>query len=262
MPWSSRTRAIAWRRVLAEPDTPRAQIAREIGIDPKALRDLIREKERETGKRIKARKRGRPKRPAPSADFLAAAHFFETFGKVDLAAREAIRAALRARRSGRPRRRYATPASRVIDLLEAPAALALLLTIVGDPQLRRESDHLDIEYPPEMSAEDLKQLKRAGIKSGDAKLDKQSDDGWTITTPAKLTPYAPAEREPAPLEIGRASLWLRKVVMPSRIEKLKEAHYLKGALRREMRRLKVSDSKLYASTREALGLRKEPQSKR
>ena len=72
MPWTAKTRAAAWRRVNAEPDTPRSVIAAELGVSAKALRDLIKEKERETGTQAKRVNRGRPShiKPAIPHDFL------------------------------------------------------------------------------------------------------------------------------------------------------------------------------------------------
>jgi hypothetical protein len=71
MPWTAKSRAVAWRRVNAEPDTPRSVIAAELGVSAKALRDLIKEKERETGERLKKRKPGRPR--GAQEDFVAVA---------------------------------------------------------------------------------------------------------------------------------------------------------------------------------------------
>ena len=155
MPWTAKTRAAAWRRVNAEPDTPRSVIAAELGVSAKALRDLIKEKECETGTQAKRVKRGRPllAEPRIPLDFLEVARSIAR-DKVD---REKLRGAIRRRMRRKQLRhslpRYPSEEERLVNSITSLPALTLLLRFTGHPAIRREVvDNLDFEIGPALWA--------------------------------------------------------------------------------------------------------------
>jgi hypothetical protein len=261
MPWTAKTRAVAWRRVNAEPDTPRSVIAAEVGVSAKALRDLIKEKEGETGTRAKRVKRGRPKRREIAWDFVHAIN--RGVGRLDdwLAWQEELRAALRAKRLGRTLSLY-EDAEAVADAINTPAGLAFVLSLTGDPR-RRESDHLDIVLNESMvSPKPLRSLAQDLSRSATrAERLKFSKDGGKIRirSQVRLAPWAGLGFGRVSLrELGQASLWFRKVSPASDLEKEAEGRYLTGVLRREIRLLDAKDPGLMSQARKMLRFRASP----
>ena len=262
MPWTTKSRDWAWREVILEPDRPLSAIARDAGVSPKALRDLIAEREKETGISAPPRRRGRPDRRITAWDLITAInHSVLYFDDEDidrqLGWRESLREALRGKRAGKADS-LGTDAESVVASLATPAGLAFVLAITGHPQLRRESDHISfaIDHPlPPIVLKDLaQQLARSGAVG---QKFENTKDRIRISTKVRPAPWAPSGYgKVTPLEIGAAALWLRKHPAPSDEEKAKEGRYLVGALRRELRRLEAIDPGLHGQARKWLKYRR------
>jgi hypothetical protein len=244
MPWTAKTRAAAWRRVNAEPDTPRSVIAAELGVSAKALRDLIKEKEGETGTRAKRVKRGRPLHVKP---------------KIPLDFLEVAREVLDLQAKGFPEKRLASmrraylmlfgdevlpaKASREMRLLRSvrsTAALALLFRVYGwIGRHENQWGFAELQGSAEQvrsEAEVLTKGRGIAAVSGRRNL-------WGGYDTLFATPFAESSRWVRPPWREGGVMWLY-IIGVSSLSKtdgaiLREGRKLRDSLRRTLRKMKA-----------------------
>ena len=244
MPWTAKTRVAAWRRVNAEPDTPRSHIAAELGVSAKALRDLIKEKQRETGTRAKRVKRGRPAHiePAIPPDFLEVAREV-----LDLQAR-----GFPEKRLFSMRRAYlmlfddeelpakASREMRLLRSVRSSAALALLFRVYGwIGRYENQTGFAELQGPAEQVRSEAEALtKESGITpvSGRRNL-------WGGYDALFMTPFAEGSRWVRPPWGEGGLMWLLTFgVSPRSITPAtasREGRRLRDSLRRTLRKMKA-----------------------
>jgi hypothetical protein len=168
MPWRNvRQKQAVWQRLLREPGVARSALAREAGVSPKAIRQLIAEMESATGTRLPLPPRGRRSHAVTgvSPDFILVVARVEDLRRRSFPARDInwLRHALRLRVKPPRWRPDKTPEEVWLAKIHSRAALGLLLRVTGT-WARHDSDMLDYQLPagydPDALGVAIKQAQR------------------------------------------------------------------------------------------------------
>jgi len=151
MPWRNvRQKQAVWQRLLREPGVARSALAREAGVSPKAIRQLIAEMEAKTGTQLPPPPRGRRSHAVTgvSPDFILVVARVEELMRLSFPARDMnwLRHALRLRLKPPKWRPNPTLEEVWLAKIHSRAALGLLLRVTGT-WARNDSDMLDYQLP-------------------------------------------------------------------------------------------------------------------